>query len=139
MDEIVNYKSVFKPSVTVFILFEENEIYDEIKPLFDVYGYGFASVDENLVFLDGEIITSGDQIDEDVLRFIEAHEVSHILLNHSTERNDDDEMDADLGAYILLSKEKLKNSVDILVENFENRHGLKFKKSLLKRVQERIF
>jgi len=48
-------------------------------------------------------------------------------------------MDADLGAYILLSKEKLKNSVDILVENFENRHGLKFKKSLLKRVQERIF
>lgn len=139
MKDIINYKSKFEPSVTVFLLFKENEMYDEIKPLFDIYGYGFASASDNLVFLDGEVVTSNEQVDEDVLRFIEAHEVSHILLDHSAERNDEDEMDADLGAYILLANKGFKNSIDILIDNFEGRHGVKFKKSLTQRVSDKIF
>ena len=139
MKDIINYKSKFEPNVTVFLLFKENEMYDEIIPLFDIYGYGFASASDNLVFLDGEVVTSNEQVDEDVLRFIEAHEVSHILLDHSAERNDEDEMDADLGAYILLANKGLKNSIDILIDNFEGRHGVKFKKSLTQRVSDKIF
>ena len=139
MKDIINYKSKFEPSVTVFLLFKENEMYDEIKPLFDVYGYGFASASDNLVFLDGEVVTSNEQVDEDVLRFIEAHEVSHILLGHTTERNDDDEMDADLGAYVLLKKFNFPESIEILEDNFESRHGVKFKKSLTQRVSDKIF
>jgi hypothetical protein len=139
MKDIINYKSKFEPSVTVFLLFKENEMYDEIKPLFDIYGYGFASASDNLVFLDGEVVTSNEQVDEDVLRFIEAHEVSHILLGHTTERNDDDEMDADLGAYVLLKKFNFPESIEILEDNFESRHGVKFKKSLTQRVSDKIF
>jgi hypothetical protein len=139
MKDIINYKSKFEPSVTVFLLFKENEMYDEIKPLFDIYGYGFASASDNLVFLDGEVVTSDEQVDEDVLRFIEAHEVSHILLGHTTERNDDDEMDADLGAYVLLKKFNFPESIEILEDNFESRHGVKFKKSLTQRVSDKIF
>jgi hypothetical protein len=139
MKDIINYKSKFEPSVTVFLLFKENEMYDEIKPLFDIYGYGFASASDNLVFLDGEVVTSDEQVDEDVLRFIEAHEVSHILLGHTTERNDDDEMDADLGAYVLLKKFNFPESIEILEDNFEGRHGVKFKKSLTQRVSDKIF
>jgi Zn-dependent peptidase ImmA (M78 family) len=139
MKDIINYKSKFEPNVTVFLLFKENEMYDEIKPLFDVYGYGFASASDNLVFLDGEVVTSNEQVDEDVLRFIEAHEVSHILLGHTTERNDDDEMDADLGAYVLLKKFNFPESIEILEDNFESRHGVKFKKSLTQRVSDKIF
>jgi hypothetical protein len=139
MKDIINYKSKFEPNVTVFLLFKENEMYDEIKPLFDVYGYGFASASDNLVFLDGEVVTSDEQVDEDVLRFIEAHEVSHILLGHTTERNDDDEMDADLGAYVLLKKFNFPESIEILEDNFESRHGVKFKKSLTQRVSDKIF
>ena len=139
MKDIINYKSKFEPSVTVFLLFKENEMYDEIKPLFDIYGYGFASASDNLVFLDGEVVTSDEQVDEDVLRFIEAHEVSHILLGHTTERNDDDEMDADLGAYVLLKKFNFPESIEILEDNFESRHGVKFKKSLIRRVSDKIF
>ena len=139
MKDIINYKSKFEPSVTVFLLFKENEMYDEIKPLFDIYGYGFASASDNLVFLDGEVVTSEEQVDEDVLRFIEAHEVSHILLGHTTERNDDDEMDADLGAYVLLKKFNFPESIEILEDNFESRHGVKFKKSLIRRVSDKIF
>ena len=139
MSNIIRYKSKFEPSVTVFLLFKENEMYDEIKPLFDIYGYGFASASDNLVFLDGEVVTSDEQVDEDVLRFIEAHEVSHILLGHTTERNDDDEMDADLGAYVLLKKYNFPESIEILEDNFESRHGVKFKKSLIRRVSDKIF
>ena len=139
MKDIINYKSKFEPNVTVFLLFKENEMYDEIKPLFDIYGYGFASASDNLVFLDGEVVTSGEQVDEDVLRFIEAHEVSHILLGHTNERNDDDEMDADLGAYVLLKKSNFPESIEILEDNFESRHGVKFKKSLTQRVSDKIF
>jgi len=139
MKDIINYKSKFEPNVTVFLLFKENEMYDEIKPLFDIYGYGFASASDNLVFLDGEVVTSNEQVDEDVLRFIEAHEVSHILLGHTTERNDDDEMDADLGAYVLLKKFNFPESIEILEDNFESRHGAKFKKSLTQRVSDKIF
>jgi hypothetical protein len=139
MKDIINYKSKFEPNVTVFLLFKENEMYDEIKPLFDIYGYGFASASDNLVFLDGEVVTSDEQVDEDVLRFIEAHEVSHILLGHTTERNDDDEMDADLGAYVLLKKFNFPESIEILEDNFESRHGVKFKKSLTQRVSDKIF
>ena len=139
MKDIINYKSKFEPNVTVFLLFKENEMYDEIKPLFDIYGYGFASASDNLVFLDGEVVTSNEQVDEDVLRFIEAHEVSHILLGHTTERNDDDEMDADLGAYVLLKKFNFPESIEILEDNFESRNGVKFKKSLTQRVSDKIF
>ena len=139
MSDIISYKSKFEPSVTVFLLFKESGMYDEMKPLFDMYGYGFASTSDNLVFLDGEVVTSDEQVDEDVLRFIEAHEVSHILLDHSAERNDEDEMDADLGAYILLANKGFKNSIDILIDNFEGRHGVKFKKSLTQRVSDKIF
>jgi hypothetical protein len=135
MSDILNYKSKFEPSVTVFLLFKENEMYDEIKPLFDMYGYGFASAADNLVFIDGEEVTSGEQVDEDVLRFIEAHEVSHIILGHDGPRNNDEEMDADLGAYILLKKAGRIDSIKTLLKHFKERHGIKFDEKLLDRVK----
>ena len=139
MDDIITYKSIFDPRVNVIVLFKENEMYGEVKPLFDIYGYGFVSPSDNLVILDGEVFSSEDEIDEDILRFIEAHEISHILLGHTNERNDDDEMDADLGAYILLKKLGLTNSIEILIDNFEERHQTEFKKSILSRVSDKIF
>lgn len=139
MMSILSYSSIFKPDTEVIIIFEENERYKDIKPFFDQYGYGFVSPSDNLIILDGEIFNDEDDIDEDVLRFIESHEIAHILLGHSKERNDDDEMDADLGAYILLKNHNLFNSIEILKYNFEDRHGQKFKKSLLDRVSDKIF
>jgi hypothetical protein len=139
MEEIISYKSIFDKSVNVIILFEGNEMYDEFKPLFEQLGFGFASTNDRMVFLDGEVFSDGDDLNQDILRFIEAHEVSHVLLGHSTDRNDDDELDADLGAYILLNKKGLQDSVDLVVDAFNERHGINFKKSLLQRVSDKIF
>jgi hypothetical protein len=139
MEEIISYKSIFDKSVNVIILFEGNEMYDEFKPLFEQLGFGFASTNDRMVFLDGEVFSDGDDLNQEILRFIEAHEVSHVLLGHSTDRNDDDELDADLGAYILLNKKGLQDSIDLVVDAFEERHGIDFKKSLLQRVSDKIF
>jgi hypothetical protein len=139
MEDIISYKSIFDKSVNVIILFEGNEMYDEFKPLFEQLGFGFASTNDRMVFLDGEVFSDGDDLNQEILRFIEAHEVSHVLLGHSTDRNDDDELDADLGAYILLNKKGLQDSVDLVVDAFEERHGIDFKKSLLQRVSDKIF
>jgi hypothetical protein len=137
--DIITYKSIFSPKVDVIILFEQNPRYKDFEPLFEEYGYGFVSPNDNLVILDGEVFSDQDQIDEDVLRFIEAHEVSHIILGHTTERVPEDEMDADLGAYILLKNSNFTNSIQILLDNFENRHNINFKKSLLQRVSDKFF
>ena len=139
MNDIISYKSIFDKSVNVIILFEGNEMYKEFKPLFKQFGFGFASTNDKMVFLDGEVFSDGDDLNQEILRFIEAHEVSHVLLGHSTDRNDDDELDADLGAYILLNKKGLQDSVDLLVDAFNERHGIDFKKSLLQRVSDKIF
>jgi hypothetical protein len=139
MEDIISYKSIFDKSVNVIILFEGNEMYEEFKPFFEQLGFGFASTDDRMVFLDGEVFSDGDDLNQEILRFIEAHEVSHVLLGHSTDRNDDDELDADLGAYILLNKKGLQDSVDLVVDAFEERHGIDFKKSLLQRVSDKIF
>ena len=74
-----------------------------------------------------------------MLLLLSKHRHTNILLDHSAERNDEDEMDADLGAYILLVNKGFKNSIDILIDNFEGRHGVKFKKSLTQRVSDKIF
>jgi len=139
MEDIISYKSIFDKSVNVIILFEGNEMYEEFKPFFEQLGFGFASKDDRMVFLDGEVFSDGDDLNQEILRFIEAHEVSHVLLGHSTDRNDDDELDADLGAYILLNKKGLQDSVDLVVDAFDERHGIGFKKSLLQRVSDKIF
>ena len=45
-------------------------------------------------------------------------------------------MDADLGAYILLTNKGL--STDNLVKEFKNRHGVDFNEELLERVKNRL-
>jgi len=133
MEDIISYKSIFDKSVNVIILFEGNEMYDEFKPLFEQLGFGFASTNDRMVFLDGEVFSDGDDLNQEILRFIEAHEVSHVLLGHSTDRNDDDELDADLGAYILLKNKGI--STEKLESEFKNRHGVDFDEKLLERVK----
>ena len=47
----------------------------------------------------------------------------------------EDEIDADLGAYILLKKAGRNDSIKVLLRQFKNRHGIKFDQNLLERVK----
>lgn len=131
--EPLTFKSQFDPNITIVIILSDHPQYEQVKPMFDEYGYGFMVPGQNLIIIDGEQFI--DNFNSDVLKFIEAHEVAHFMLDHNGPRDDEDEMDADLGAYLLLKKIDAIDSIKLLVKHFKNRHGVKFDEKLLERVK----
>jgi hypothetical protein len=130
--DALSYPSTFKPGVNILVVFKENENYPNLKPYFDEYGYGFYYPKDKTIIIDGERFVNSD-LDFNDLKFVEAHEVTHLLLGHTGPYSEDDEMDADLGAYILLTNKGLPT--DKLVKEFKNRHGVDFSEELLERVK----
>jgi hypothetical protein len=128
------YDSEFLPHVQIAIVFEENPQYKDLKPLFDEYGYGFMVPGKHLVIIDGEQFVNN--FSADVLKFIEAHEIAHIIMGHDGPRSEEDEMDADLGAYILLKRKGKTDSIKTLLKHFKDRHGVRFSEDLLDRVKK---
>ena len=124
------YSSEFLPNVSIAVVFEEDPQYEDLRQFFQDYGYGFMVPGKNLIVIDGEQVENFD-----VLKFIEAHEVSHIIMGHDGPRNEDDEIDADLGAYILLKQSGKNESLKQLLKYFKTRHGIKFDENLLERVK----
>jgi phosphopantetheine adenylyltransferase/Zn-dependent peptidase ImmA (M78 family) len=130
--DALSYPSTFKPGVNILVVFKENENYPNLKSYFDEYGYGFYYPKDKTIIIDGERFVNSD-LDFNDLKFVEAHEVTHLLLGHTGPYSEDDEMDADLGAYILLTNKGLPT--DKLVKEFKNRHGVDFSEELLERVK----
>jgi hypothetical protein len=134
MSEPLVYNSEFLPNVQIAVVTDENPQYEQLKPFFDEYGYGFMVPGKNLVIIDGEQFINN--FGSDILKFIEAHEISHVIMGHDGPRTEDDEIDADLGAYILLKQFERNDSIKVLLKQFKNRHGIKFDKNLLERVKK---
>jgi hypothetical protein len=134
LSEPLSYNSEFLPEITVAVVFGDNPQYEQLLPMFNEYGYGFMVPNKNLIVIDGENIL--DNFDVDVLKFIEAHEISHVILGHDGPRSDEEELDADLGAYLLLKEKGYTNSIKSLLKNFKQRHRIKFGEDLLKRVEK---
>jgi Zn-dependent peptidase ImmA (M78 family) len=124
MSTRLTYESEFLKGVNIAVVFSEDKKYKELLPLFNKYGYGFMVPNQNLIVINGEILLQN--YDPSFLKFIEAHEVAHIMLGHDKDRNDDDEIDADLGAYILLRSKGKDDAVELLQKNYEDRHKTKF-------------
>jgi len=135
-DDLVSFKSSFLPNLNINVIFKENPHYPQIKEIFDMYGYGFLAPEFKTIFIDGEIFLGEEGFSFDDLKFIEAHEVSHLILNHDGPRNEEDEIEADLGAYILLKNKNM--STERLEDEFENRHGIPFSEELLSIVKDRM-
>jgi len=77
-----------------------------------------------MIVIDGEILLQN--FDKSFLKFVEAHEVAHIILGHDGPRSDDDEIDADLGAYILLKSSGKDDAIELLQKTYYDRHGIEF-------------
>lgn len=132
--EPITLYSQFLPKVQIVVVFEEDPQYETLLQFFNQYGYGFMVPGKDLVIIDGEQLI--DNYGNNLLKFIEAHEVSHIVMGHDGPRSDDEELDADLGAYILLKKYGLIDDIKVLLREFKNRHGIKFSEDLLERVKK---
>jgi Zn-dependent peptidase ImmA (M78 family) len=136
LSEPISYDSEFLPGVTIIVIFSDNPQYEQILPMFQEYGYGFMIPNKNLILINGEEILNN--YSDDLLKFIEAHEIAHVLLNHDGPRNEEEELDADLVAYVLLKQKDKIGAIKTLLKHFKNRHGLKFDEKLLKRVENRF-
>ena len=121
----IEYSSEFLSDVTVVVVFNDDPLYSQVKGFFDQYGFGFMVPGQNLMIIDGEILV-GESDAKDILKFIEAHEVGHILLNHDGPRNEKDEINADLMALNLLIEKGYDKSIKILLDKFQGRHGVEF-------------
>ena len=134
-DGTLSYESIFKPDINILVAFKNYKNYSQLKPLFDEHGYGFYYPKDKTIIINGEDFIGTDLGFND-MKIVEAHEITHLLLGHTGPYSEEDEMDADLGAYILLKNKKL--STDRLVNEFENRHGVPFTEELLERVKNRL-
>ncbi len=134
--DIIAYKSSFIPNMNINLVFKENPNYGVMRKIFDQYGYGFLAPECKTIFIDGEIFLGDDGLTMDDMKFIEAHEISHLLLGHNGPRSEKDEIEADLGAYILLKKNDM--STERLEDEFDSRHGIPFNEDLLNIVKDRL-
>lgn len=114
------YFSEFKSDVAVAILTKDDYRYEVMKPLFEMCGFGFAETSSGCVFIDGEV-----KLTKDELKWVEAHEVSHILLKHTKDRNDGDEIAADVFAHKLLLAGGYSKAAQLVEDKFEERHKIK--------------
>jgi len=131
MIDFITYKSEFKPNYSINLVFSSHKDYFSVyKDLFNRYGFGFLIPDEKIIIIDGEILVNHLN-SMNYLKFIEAHEISHIIFGHNGERNDEDEQVADYYAYYLLKKYNYTDAVILLKDVFFERHGEYFSEDKL--------
>jgi hypothetical protein len=134
----LEYRSEFLNDVIVVVVFSDDPLYSQVKGFFDQYGFGFMVPGQNLMIIDGEILV-GEPDSKDILKFIEAHEVTHVILGHDGPRNEKDEIEADLGAYLLLKDGGYEKSIELLLSHFQERHGVEFNEYMLEEIESRIY
>jgi hypothetical protein len=134
----IEYRSEFLNDVTVVVLFNDDPSYLQVKGFFEEYGFGFMVPGQNLMIIDGEILV-GEPDAKDILKIIEAHEVTHVLLGHDGPRNEKDEIDADLGAYLLLQDRGYDKPIKMLLNHFKERHGVDFNIKMLEDIRDKIY
>jgi len=137
MNGAYTYSSQFLPNVTIMIVTDEYPQYEDYKPIFQKLGYGFMIPNKDVIVIDGEVLVDQGP-DDSLFKFIEAHEVAHILLNHDGPRNEQEEIEADLGAYLILNKWRYKDAIKMLLKNFKFRHGMKFDEKMLDSIKNRL-
>jgi hypothetical protein len=93
--------------------------YQVLSPLFNDYGYGFVAPDQKLIFIDGNQ-------HKDVHKIVEAHEVGHIVMEHGKHSDPIYEAEADTWAILKLRKCGYHKHANILMIQFEGRHGYSF-------------
>ena len=138
METQIEYRSEFLNDVTVVVVFNDDPLYSQVKGFFEQYGFGFMVPGQNLMIIDGEILV-GEPDFKDILKFIEAHEVTHVLLGHDGPRNEKDEIDADLGAYLLLQERGYDKPIEMLLTHFKERHGVDFNIKMLGDIRDKIY
>lgn len=134
------WKSEIDPTWTILLLWPEDELYGTVAKIFDWLGTAFADLNSKTVYIDGVQVDS-QNLTEDHILAIEAHEISHSLLNHNesdrlSQYDERQEREADwlairildqlgFGKASVLLEERYTNYYDESSSELENTDGLK--------------
>ena len=113
------FESEFHKGVMVAVVDSGDYQYQQLAPLFTDYGYGFVAPDHKLIFIDGNQTSK-------IQKIVEAHEVGHIVLNHTGINGPNDEAEADSWAILKLKFNGYFDEASLLVREFKKRHGYSF-------------
>ena len=114
------YNSEWNDNIVVAVIDEGDYQYQTLAPLFNEYGYGFVLPEQKLIFIDG----SYDVVHQ---KWIEAHEIAHIILGHKQQKNPNDEIEADTLAHKLLVGNGYHKAAQLVKNKFKERHGIEFR------------
>ena len=138
MNEPASYISDINPEFIVFILFNGDDKYNELQQIIPPEDIAITVFGEKHVFVDGERMMG---YTKHHLKFIEAHEIAHHELGHRRYGDPEFEKEADLAAFILLRWHNHNEASDIVIDEFEGRHGIDFEtyfKENEKRISEKL-
>lgn len=121
------WKSEIDPSWTILVVWPHDEIYATAEKLFDKLGTAFADMNSKTVFIDGAQVKDQNLTDDHLLA-IEAHEISHSLLGHaesdrSANYDERQEQEADWLAIRLLDQMGHGVAASLLEERFQNMYN----------------
>lgn len=140
--DIISFRSVIDDSFIVTVVYPESALYADIKGMLDGIGGSIAAlvVGKKMILVDGSGL---EKIDEDQFKAIQAHEICHDILGHTSELSESDEIEADLSAiHLLLELEESKAS-ESLSDRLLNQRGIKYNdhslESILSRESLRLY
>lgn len=117
------WRSEIDPNWTVITIFSNDELYDKISSLFDQFGLAFAELESKIIFIDGEQVRE-QNLTEDHILAIEAHEISHHILNHKSKNySERQEQEADWLGIRLLDQMGYGVASTILEKRYSDQYG----------------
>jgi hypothetical protein len=124
---MVAYTSKINPEFNVFVVYKEYEGYKTIKDSLEKMNNSIGAlwVGTKNIFIDGEAITD-DNIDQDHLLAIEAHEIAHSMLNHEAGIDEHSEKEADLLGIALLEMSDLQRAASFLKDRMKELYGIDY-------------
>lgn len=113
----------FDPSFNGVALFKDHPNYTLFKEnLFAKAGLAFILKDQKVIFFDGERITE-ENLTNNHITYVFAHEVGHHVLEHKAKRNYRLEMEADWAAVNICVHMKKRSAAMLAKYEFYNRYG----------------
>lgn len=109
---------------SLVIFYPEDKEYALFQPLFKIYGLAVTDTQSNVAYVDGGAFEE-QNLDNDYLDAIDAHEMAHVILGHGVqEPNPTEEIEADYFAILLLKAFGYVDAANILIDNFQVRHNI---------------
>lgn len=130
----------------VYIIDEDDIWYNAFKQAFDKFGLAAGDLNNLTTYIDGKQFKA-QELNEDHIRAIEAHEIGHYVLDHCailSEININEEQmerEADFAAYKILLKLKQKPAAELIKQRYleyydEQIHDFPIRPSQLLKIQK---